>query len=39
MRTSQPRQHLDPTLRSLESQEFDAALRQKIVGQEEAVRA
>ena len=39
MRTSQPRQHLDPSLRSLESQEFDAALRQKIVGQEEAVRA
>src|SRR6202166_1560961 len=39
MRTSQPRQQLDPTRRSLESQEFDAALRQKIVGQEEAVRA
>jgi len=37
--TSQPRQQLDPTRRSLESQEFDAALRQKIVGQEEAVRA
>ena len=37
--TSQPRQPLDPTRRSLESQEFDAALRQKIVGQEEAVRA
>jgi ATP-dependent Clp protease ATP-binding subunit ClpA len=40
MRTiSQPRQSLDPSRRSLESQEFDAALRQKIVGQEEAVRA
>jgi ATP-dependent Clp protease ATP-binding subunit ClpB len=39
MRTSQPRQHLDPTLRSVESQEFEAALRQKIVGQEEGVRA
>jgi ATP-dependent Clp protease ATP-binding subunit ClpB len=32
-------QHLDPTLRSVESQEFEAALRQKVVGQEEAVRA
>ena len=39
MSTSQSRQPLDPTRRSLESQEFDAALRQKIVGQEEAVRA
>ena len=39
MSSSQPRQALDPTLRSIESQEFDAALRQKIVGQEEAVRA
>ena len=38
-RPASPRQQLDPTLRSLESQEFDAALRQKIVGQEEAVRA
>ncbi len=32
-------QVLDPQLRSLESQEFDAALRSRIVGQEEAVRA
>src|SRR5579864_2675264 len=39
MSSTQPRQALDPTLRSTESQEFDAALRQKIVGQEEAVRA
>ncbi len=33
------RQQLDPTLRSSESQEFEAALRQKIVGQEEGIRA
>ena len=39
MRTSQPRRHLDPSLRSIESQEFEAALRHKIVGQEEAVHA
>src|SRR3984957_13088728 len=39
MRASASRQHLDPTLRSVESQEFEAALRHKIVGQEEAVRA
>ena len=39
MASTQLRQPLDPTLRSVESQEFDAALRQKIVGQEEAVRA
>ncbi len=32
-------QHLDPTRRSLESQEFEAALRRRIVGQEEGVRA
>src|SRR3982074_669552 len=32
-------QTLDPTLRSVESQEFQAALRSKIVGQEEGVRA
>jgi ATP-dependent Clp protease ATP-binding subunit ClpB len=32
-------QHLDPTLRSVESQEFQAALRGKVVGQEEGVRA
>jgi ATP-dependent Clp protease ATP-binding subunit ClpB len=32
-------QHLDPTLRSVESQEFEAALREKVVGQEEGVRA
>jgi ATP-dependent Clp protease ATP-binding subunit ClpB len=36
-RTSQ--QILDPTLRSVESQEFQAALRSKVVGQEEGVRA
>ncbi len=36
-RTAQ--QHLDPTLRSVESQEFEAALRSKVVGQEEGVRA
>jgi ATP-dependent Clp protease ATP-binding subunit ClpB len=30
---------LDPTLRSVESQEFQAALRSKVVGQEEGVRA
>jgi ATP-dependent Clp protease ATP-binding subunit ClpB len=39
MRATQQRQHLDPTLRSVESQEFEAALRQKIVGQEEGIRA
>src|ERR1039457_2756836 len=32
-------QHLDPTLRSVESQEFQASLRSKVVGQEEGVRA
>lgn len=32
-------QQLDPTRRSTESQEFEAVLRRKIVGQEEAVRA
>jgi len=32
-------QQLDPTLRSVESQEFQAALKDKIVGQEEGVRA
>jgi ATP-dependent Clp protease ATP-binding subunit ClpB len=31
--------HLDPTLRSVQSREFEAALRTKVVGQEEAVRA
>ncbi len=36
-RTAQ--QQLDPTLRSVESQEFQAALRNKVVGQEEGVRA
>ncbi|HJY88149.1 MAG TPA: AAA family ATPase, partial [Candidatus Acidoferrales bacterium] len=37
---STPRtQPLDPTRRSIESQEFEAALRRKIVGQEEGVRA
>jgi ATP-dependent Clp protease ATP-binding subunit ClpB len=39
MRTAQPRRHLDPNLRSIESQEFECALRHKIVGQEEAIRA
>src|SRR6201997_640273 len=39
MRASQQRRSLDPTLRSIESQEFEDALRQKIVGQEEGVRA
>jgi ATP-dependent Clp protease ATP-binding subunit ClpB len=34
-----PQQQLDPTLRSVESQEFQAALRSKVVGQEEGVRA
>src|SRR5258708_8433697 len=32
-------QPLDPTLRSVESQEFQAALKAKVVGQEEGVRA
>jgi ATP-dependent Clp protease ATP-binding subunit ClpB len=32
-------QHLDPTQRSLESREFEAALRRKIVGQDEAIHA
>src|SRR5580698_6610424 len=32
-------QQLDPTLRSVESQEFQAALKSKVVGQEEGVRA
>ncbi len=32
-------QQLDPTLRSVESQEFQAALKGKVVGQEEGVRA
>ena len=32
-------QVLDPELRSLESQEFDSALRARIVGQEEAPSA
>src|SRR6202140_1668585 len=32
-------QHLDPTLRSEKSQEFQAALKSKVVGQEEGVRA
>src|ERR1700733_10893213 len=37
---SQPTsRQLDPTRRSNESQEFEASLRQKIVGQEEGVRA
>jgi ATP-dependent Clp protease ATP-binding subunit ClpA len=36
---SPQRHHLDPTRRSVESQEFEASLRGKIVGQEEGVRA
>src|ERR1017187_6713052 len=32
-------QVLDPQLRSLESQEFDSALRSRIVGQEDGIRA
>ena len=32
-------QQLDPTLRSVESQEFQAGLKGKVVGQEEGVRA
>jgi ATP-dependent Clp protease ATP-binding subunit ClpB len=36
---TQQRQHLDPTLRSDESLEFEQALRQKIVGQEAGIRA
>jgi ATP-dependent Clp protease ATP-binding subunit ClpB len=35
----QQRRHLDPTLRSDQSQRFEEPLRQKIVGQEQAVRA
>src|SRR5947209_20019994 len=34
-----PFRRLDTTRRSFESQEFDAALRHKIVGQEEGIRA
>ena len=37
--SSRPVQQLDPTLRSVESQEFQAALKSKVVGQEEGVRA
>jgi ATP-dependent Clp protease ATP-binding subunit ClpA len=37
--TIEQRQQLDPNLRSAESQEFEFALRQKIVGQEEGIRA
>src|ERR1700752_3619753 len=39
MRASQQRRSLDPTLRSIESQEFENSLREKIVGQEEGIRA
>jgi ATP-dependent Clp protease ATP-binding subunit ClpA len=40
MSTNRPaQQQLDPTLRSVESQEFQAALKSKVVGQEEGVRA
>ena len=38
MRASQ-RRSLDPSLRSIESQEFENSLREKIVGQEEGIRA
>jgi ATP-dependent Clp protease ATP-binding subunit ClpB len=37
--TRSSQQRLDPTLRSVESQEFQDALRSKVVGQEEGVRA
>src|ERR1700746_3593078 len=39
MRASQQRRSLDPSLRSIESQEFENSLREKIVGQEEGIRA
>src|SRR6202007_1809476 len=39
MRASQQRRSLDPSLRSIESQEFENSLREKIVGQEEGGRA
>jgi len=39
MRASQQRRPLDPSLRSIESQEFENSLREKIVGQEEGIRA
>src|SRR5690348_9092325 len=39
MGATQPVRQLDPSLRSIESQEFESALRQKIVGQEEGIRA
>src|SRR5579862_3708148 len=37
--TSQIGNALDPTLRSVESRDFEAGLRRKIVGQDEAVQA
>src|SRR5438552_8937900 len=40
MRASQQqRRSLDPSLRSIESQEFENSMREKIVGQEEGIRA
>src|ERR1700746_1284123 len=39
MRASQQRRCLNPTLRRIESQEFENSLREKIVGQEEGIRA
>src|SRR6202790_4610591 len=39
MRASQQRRSLDPSLRSIESQEFENSLKEKIVGEEEGVRA
>ena len=40
MRASQQqRRSLDPSLRSIESQEFENSLREKIVGQEEGILA
>jgi ATP-dependent Clp protease ATP-binding subunit ClpB len=40
MSSNRPAQlQLDPTLRSVESQEFQSALKSKVVGQEEGVRA
>src|SRR6202051_4739340 len=39
MTSNRAAQQLDPTLRSVESQEFQAALKSKVVGQGEGVRA
>src|SRR6202049_4135483 len=39
MRASQQRRSLDPSLRMIESQQSENSLREKIVGQEEGIRA